>query len=92
MKEAVGKTKLNFKELNTVIVKCEKYVNSRPLTHLSEEQEDTVITINHLIFGRDIDRNNTVQHEFNELSSDDMSKLQAYCQVILKHFTKRFVK
>ena len=92
LKKVVGKAKLNFEEVNTVIIKIEKCVNSRPLTYLSEKHEDTVITPNHLIYGRDIDRNESVQHEFNELSGDDMRKQQIYCQIISKHFTKRFVK
>ena len=93
LKKVVGKAKLNFEELNTVIVvEIENCVNSRPLTCLSEEHEDTVITPNYLIYGRNIDRNESVQHEFNELSGDDMRKRQAYCQVIFKHFTKRYVK
>ena len=83
---------MNFEELNTVIVEIEKCVNSRPLTYLSEEHEDTAITPNHLIYGRDIDRNESVHHEFNEVSGDNMRKRQAYCQVIFKHFTKWFVK
>ena len=57
LKKVVGKAKLNFEELNTVIIEIEKYVNSRPLMYLSEEHEDTVITPDHLIDGRDIDRN-----------------------------------
>ena len=68
----------------------EKCFISRPV--LSEEHEHTVITPNHLIYGRDIDRNESVEHEFHELSANDMKKRQAYCQVIFKHFTKRFVK
>ena len=56
------------------------------------EHEDTVITLNHLIYGRDIDRNDTVQQDFNELSVDDMKKRKAYCEVIFKHYTKRFLK
>ena len=59
---------------------------------MPEEHEDTVITPNHLIYGKDIDRNESVQQEFNELSGDDMRKRQVYCQVVFKHFTKRFVK
>ena len=47
---------------------------------------------NHFVYGRDIDRNQSVQHEFHKLSGDDMRKRQAYCQVVFKHFTKRFVK
>ena len=54
---------------------------------MSEKHEDTVITANHLIYGRDIDRNESVQHKFNKLSGDDVRKRQAYCQVIFKHFT-----
>ena len=59
---------------------------------MSEEHEDTVITPNHLIYGRDIDGNKSVQHEFHELNDDDMRKRQAYCQVVFKHFTKPCVK
>ena len=33
-----------------------------------------------------------VQHESHELSGDEMRKRQAYCQLIFKQFTKRFVK
>ena len=83
---------MNFEELNTVIVEIEKCVNSRPLMYLTAEHEDTVITPNHFVYGRDIDRNQSIQHKFHELSGDDMRKRQAYCQVIFKHFTKRFVK
>ena len=59
---------------------------------MSEEHEDTVITRNHLIYGRDIDRNKSVQYEFHELNGDDMRKRQAYCKVVFKHFTKPFAK
>ena len=75
--------------LNTVIVKIEKCLNSQPLMYLTEKHEDMVITPNHLVHGRDIDRNDTVQHKFNELS---VRKRQAYCKIIFKYFTKRFVK
>ena len=54
LKKVVGKAKLSFEELNTVIVEIEKCVNSRPSTYLSEKHEDTVITPNH--HGRDIDK------------------------------------
>ena len=90
IKKVVGKAKLNFEELNTVFVEMEKCFISRPV--LSEEHEHTVITPNRLIYGRDIDRNESVQHEFHELSAGDMKKRQAYCQVIFKHFPKRFGK
>ena len=89
LKKVVGKAKLSFEELNTVIVEIEKCVNSRPSTYLSEKHEDTVITPNH--HGRDIDRKDTVQHNFNELSGDDMRKRQAYCQVTFKGATNLFL-
>ena len=89
LKKVVGKAKLSFEELNTVIVEIEKCVNSRPSTYLSEKHEDTVITPNH--HGRDIDRKDTVQHKFNELSGDDMRKRQAYCQVTFKGATNLFL-
>ena len=76
---------MSFEELNTVIVEIEKCVNSRPSTYLSEKHEDTIITPNH--HGRDIDKKDTVQHKFNELSGNDMRKRQAYYQVKFKGAT-----
>ena len=92
LKKVVDKAKMDFEELNTVIVEIEKCINSRPLMYLSEEHEDSVITPNHLIYERDVGGNESIQHDFSELSGYDMRKRQAYCQVLLKHLTKRFVK
>ena len=50
LKKVVDKAKMDFDELNTVIVEIEKCINSRPLMYLSEEYEDSVITPNHLIY------------------------------------------
>ena len=57
LKKVVGKVKLNFEELNTVISEIEKCINSRLLKYLTEEHEDIVLTPNHLIYGRNVDRN-----------------------------------
>ena len=93
LKKVVDKAKMDFEELNTVILEIEKCVNSRPLMYLSEEHEDSsIITPDHLIYERDIGGNESVQHDFSELSGYDMRKRQAYCQVLFKHLTKRFVK
>ena len=92
LKKVVFKAKLDYEELNTVIIETEKCVNSRPLTYLSDEHEDSVITPNHLIYGRDINRNNVIKYEFKELTNDDMRKRKLYCVQVLKHFTQRFVK
>ena len=37
LRTIVGSAKLNFEELNTVLVQIENMMNTRPLTYLSEE-------------------------------------------------------
>ena len=79
---------MNFEELNTVNIETEKCVNSRPLTYLSEEHEDTVITPNHLIYGRDIDGSDSVQQEFHELTGNDMRKFKVHLNILRNDLLK----
>ncbi|GBM87314.1 hypothetical protein AVEN_169950-1 [Araneus ventricosus] len=49
----LGKSIFTYEELLTILCECEKVVNSRPLTYLSEDMQDcTLITPAMVLFGR----------------------------------------
>ena len=50
-------------------------MNTRPLTHLSEENFDEHITRSHLMYGRNINRRNAVDDNNNVITLDKNSKL-----------------
>ena len=52
LRKTLGKSKLNYEELLTVIIEIEGVLNSRPLCHTYDESIDEVITPSHLMFGR----------------------------------------
>lgn len=53
LKRTLGRTSLNFEEMNTVLCDCEAVINSRPLTYLTEETGEP-IAITPAMFLRDI--------------------------------------
>lgn len=37
LKRTLGRTSINYEEMNTILCDCEAVINSRPLTYLTEE-------------------------------------------------------
>ena len=56
MKKVAGKAFLNYDELTTLLVEIEQTLNTRPLTYLSDNNDDEAITPSHLLYGRNIAR------------------------------------
>ena len=54
LKKVVGKARLSYDELVTVICEIENSINSRPLTYLTEENYQTPLSPYHLLYGRNI--------------------------------------
>ena len=48
------KIKLRYKELTTVTSEVEAVVNSRPLTHIYEDEVEEVLTLSHFYCGRQL--------------------------------------
>ena len=44
--------------LTTLLVEIEQTLNSRPMTYLSDEHNDQSITPSHLLYGRNISKQN----------------------------------
>ena len=68
----MGKALLTFEELRTVIYEIECTLKSRPLTYVDADFNDNVLTLNHPIYGRNIN-----EKCFNDRTSADMNETNA---------------
>ena len=91
MKKCVGKAKLSYEELETILIEIEMVINSRPLTYLYEEA-DEALTPSHLLIGRRLlsSTNNWEDTEF--VSSEKLNNRYKYLRKILEHYRNRFFK
>ena len=48
----IGRVKLTFEELSTIVIEVEGVINSRPLTYLSPDDFDQPLTPAHLLCGQ----------------------------------------
>ena len=63
LKKSLGKARLDFNELLTVLHEIELILNSKPLTYMSDDASDDVLTPNHILFGRRLPLTNEIEGE-----------------------------
>ena len=51
LKKTLGRSKLSFDELTTILVEVEAVLNSRPLTYLYSDDVEEPLTPSHLVIG-----------------------------------------
>ena len=89
--KVLGKALLTFSELNTLLVKIEGVINSRPLTAVSDDHRDpSPITPSHLTIGRPLNELPDVSHKNLEESSKRIMERYLYLQRLLNHYWKRW--
>ena len=91
LKKVAGKAFLNHDELAILLIKTEQTFNTRPLTYLSENNQDEAITLSHLLYGQNIARRNFM-YSVTEYCKQENTLWNKYKQLkmILTHFNKRF--
>ena len=52
LKKTLGRSKLSFDELTTILVEVEAVLNSRPLTYLHSDDVEEPLTPWHLVIGQ----------------------------------------
>lgn len=97
LKKVLGRAKVTYGELATILTEVEAVLNDRPLTYMSSSiEDDQPLTPSQLIYGRRI---TTVPHEFKdaeELSDPNfgnrshLTKRFALRAQLLKHFWQRW--
>ena len=89
LRKVLGKALLTFTELNTLLVKIEGVINSRPLTAVSDDHRDpSPITPAHLAIGRPLNQLPEVSQENTEESSKRIMERYLYLQRLFNHYWK----
>ena len=94
LRKTLGKSKLTYEELLTVIMEIEGVLNSRPLCHTYDDSIDEVITPSHLIFGR---RLLSVFHDDQdpeniEFTTETITKRTKYLNELILHFRNSWTR
>ena len=88
--KTMGKAKLRFRELETMLVQVEGVLNNRPLTYQREDLEEEVITPNHLIYETALPTID--EHDSDSNEEIPLNKKVRYLQIKKQHLWKRWTK
>ena len=76
----LGKTRLNYEELSTIITETEDIINTRPLTYLYDDDDITAITPSHLVIGQNLLEN------MKNLLEGECTRRYKYLKTTIEHF------
>ena len=94
LRKSLGRTILNFDQLNTLLIKIECVLNSRPLTYVEDDTGGIgyILSPSHLIYGRRITSNPNCSH-FEVISTYEVLTKQVRTQRhLLLQFTNEWPK
>lgn len=96
LRKVVGRAKLYYDELLTVLIEIEGVINSRPLTYLSSDDLDEPLTPSHFLCGRRIltlpdglSEDNNSDEEFTP-SQPELTRRLKYLNATLNQFWGRW--
>ena len=91
LRKSLGKSLLNYEELETVLCNIEAIINNRPLTYVSEDDMDEALTPYHLIFGRNI-LQTPINYEVQDKDDSNLcsAKRVKYVNTLLERYWKKF--
>ena len=91
LKKVLGRAKLSYEEMETVLIEVEGVVNSRPLTYLHEDDTLEPLTPFHLLHGRNLStKSNNPSIVSPERSSEDLTRRLKYLQTTIQSYWQRF--
>ena len=91
LKRVIGRTILDFVDLQTVFLKVEHVLNSRPLGTLFDDDLEQHLTPNHLLYGRSLPKENTINgYISDEIITQITSKRVKHIETIIQHFWNRW--
>ena len=92
LKKVIGIKKVTYVELQTLIVEIELVLNNRPIGVDYDDDLDTILTPNHLLFGRRLESSNEEIVEDNDNGKTNLIKRRKFMNIILNHFWQRWRK
>ena len=86
--KSVGREKLSFTELLTVLFEVENVLNNRPLCFVYDDDVSDVLRPNCLLYGRNLDRENEIVEEidFRIMEGSDLWERKIALQNVVEHF------
>ena len=96
--KVLGRSKLSFREVETMLIQVEGLMNNRRLTYQTDELESEPLTPNHMIFGYALPNIANDANDANEEMSDDeessarVNKRLKYVSTIKAHLWKRWTR
>ena len=93
LKKTIGRAKLSYDELVTVVIEVEMVLNCRPISYVSSEDLEEPLTPAHLIIGQRIStlpEVNSLPDKDFEVSHSDLSRRARHLNIVLDHFWKRW--
>ena len=96
LKKKLGKARVSYEELETVLIEIESVINNRPLTYVGDEIDKGPITPNHLIYGRKllpVNHRGVLKEKHDiVLNNEKAVKRIQYTQHLINHFNQRWQK
>ena len=96
LKKMIGRARLTYEELNTVVIEVEAVINSRPLSYVTCDDFEQPLTPAHLLTGAvfiqslpDTVRYQDAEDDF-EVTPDQLTKKLKYLNRIIDNFWKRW--
>ena len=86
LKKVLGKARVSYEELETVLIETEGVLNSRPLTYVYDELSEVPLTPSHLVVGRRL----LDQSPNSNLPMNTLARHERYLEGLLTHFRNRW--
>ena len=95
LKKMIGRAKLTYEELSTVVIEVEAVINSRPLSYVTADDMEQPLTPAHLLTGRRLlNLSDPICYQDTdddfEVTSDHLIRRLTYLNRILNNFWKRW--
>ena len=95
LRKAIGRRRLTYEELTTVLIEIEAVLNSRPLTYIYEDDTEVPLTPSHLFCGRRMLDTNELPTSNEEDDVKDINRADLVRKVkneedVVEHFWKRW--
>ena len=94
IRKTIGKTRLTYDELISVLAEVEMILNSRPLSYIEADDREQPLTPSHLIMGRrvmnlpSLESDDSFEDEL-KITKEELHDRMKHLTVLLNHFWKR---
>ena len=93
LKKNVGKSRLSYDELQTIVSEIEGVLNSRPLTYLYSNELEEPLTPSQLVIGKrllNMPEYTSEEEDFSNETPNDARKREQYLSKVMAHYWRRW--